>query len=225
VKFATRCAFLALVCLAPLGALRAAETGHDFAKWEKEIAAFQAADRGKPPAKGGLLFTGASTIRRWTTLAQDFPKHRVINRGVGGSQIVDITHFADRIVFPYAPRMIFLRAGSNDIFSGKTPEQVFADFRTFVETVHAKLPTTEIIFISQNPTIARAAQWEKERSLNAMVAAYSRSTHRVGYIDVSDMVLGPDGQPRLDLFVADKLHFSPAGYKLFAERIRPHLPK
>ncbi len=39
------------------------------------------------------------------------------------------------------------------------------------------------------------------------------------------MVLGADGKPRPELFVADKLHFSDAGYKLLAERVRPYLPK
>jgi lysophospholipase L1-like esterase len=39
------------------------------------------------------------------------------------------------------------------------------------------------------------------------------------------MVLGPDGQPRPELFVADKLHFNAAGYKLLAEKVRPFVPK
>jgi len=38
------------------------------------------------------------------------------------------------------------------------------------------------------------------------------------------MVLGPDGTPRADLFVEDKLHFNTQGYKLLAERVRPYLP-
>src|SRR4029077_21145342 len=82
-----------------------AETNHNFAKWESEVAAFETSDRTNPPPKHGLLFTGSSTIRKWTTLAHDYPHQPVINRGVGGSEIVDITHFADRIVFPYEPKM------------------------------------------------------------------------------------------------------------------------
>src|SRR4051812_12764767 len=62
---------------------------HNFARWEKEIAAFEAADRMNPPPKGGILFTGSSTIRLWKTLAQDYPQHKVINRGFGGSEIAD----------------------------------------------------------------------------------------------------------------------------------------
>src|SRR5258708_403440 len=65
-------------------AARPAAAAHDFDKWEKEIAAYEAADRANPPPKGGVLFIGSSTIRLWTTLAEDFPDHKVINRGIGG---------------------------------------------------------------------------------------------------------------------------------------------
>ena len=116
-----RTPLFALIALMLAGALRTAigaETNHNFDKWEKEIAAYEASDRTNPPPKHCLLFTGSSTIRRWTTLAQDYPNPPVINRGVGGSEVVDITHFADRIVFPYEPKMIFFRCGGNDIFAG-----------------------------------------------------------------------------------------------------------
>src|SRR4051812_33442869 len=83
-------------------------TADKFAKWEKEIAAFEARDREQPPEKGGIVFGGSSSIRMWKTLAEDFPKHRVLNRGFGGSEIEDSVHFADRIVIPYSPRMIVL---------------------------------------------------------------------------------------------------------------------
>jgi lysophospholipase L1-like esterase len=48
---------------------------------------------------------------------------------------------------------------------------------------------------------------------------------RLTYIETYDMVLGADGQPRPELFVADKLHFSPEGYKLLTDRVRPALAK
>ena len=202
-----------------------AETNHNFARWEKEIAAYEQSDRTQPPPRGALLFIGSSTIRLWKTLAQDFPEHRVINRGFGGSQIVDATHFAERIIFPCEPRMIFLRAGGNDLWAGKSPEQVFAEFKEFVTKVHAKLPETEIAFISLCPSVARWQQADKEKALNSLVQEYVRQSPRVKYIETYSMSLGPDGQPRAELFVADKLHFNAEGYKLLAELVRPHLPK
>ena len=58
------------------------------------------------PPKGAILFIGSSSIRKWNTLADDFPDRKVINRGFGGSHIIDSVHFADRIVWPYEPPSI-----------------------------------------------------------------------------------------------------------------------
>ena len=214
---------LLIVTVAPPA--RCAETNHNFARWEKEIAAYEQSDRTNPPPKGALLFIGSSTVRLWKTLAQDFPGYRVINRGFGGSQIMDSAHFAERIIFPYDPKMIFLRAGGNDLWAGKSPEQVFAEFKEFVAKVHAKLPETEIVFISLCPSVARWKRADQEKTLNTLVKDYVRQSPRVNYIETYTMSLGPDGQPRPELFVADKLHFNAEGYKLLAELVRPHLPK
>jgi lysophospholipase L1-like esterase len=198
---------------------------HDFARWEKEIAAYEQKDKTNPPPKDPLLFTGASMITKWTTLAEDFPGQPVMNRGVGGSEVKDITHFADRIVFPYAPRMIFFRSGGNDIHYGESFEDVFADYKEFVTTVHAKLPATEIIFIALSPSIARWEQHDKEMALNALIKDFSKQTPHLGYIDDYDIPLGADGKPRPEIFVSDGQHFNAAGYKMLAERVRPYLPK
>ena len=223
-----RTASLALVGLLILTTSRVSLTAadaHDFGKWEKEIAAYEQIDRTNPPPADALLFIGSSTIRLWKTLAQDFPGHRVINRGFGGSEIVDSTHFADRVILPYKPRMVLLRAGGNDLNAGKSPEQVFADFKEFVAKIHSKLPRTEIVFISLSPSIARWKQADKEKAVNTMIEEYIRQTPRLKYIETYPMPLGADGQPRAELFVADKLHFNAEGYKLLAEIVRPHLPK
>src|SRR5947208_1728439 len=71
---------LSILCLAPATA-PAPTTQHNFARWEKEIAAYEQADRISPPASGAIVFTGSSTILRWKTLATDFPDRRVLNRG------------------------------------------------------------------------------------------------------------------------------------------------
>lgn len=197
------------------------ETNHNFAQWEKDIAAFEQSDLTNPPPKNAVEFIGSSTIARWKTLAQDFPGIPVYNRGFGGSEIADSTHFAPRVIFPYAPRMIVFRAGGNDLWAGKSPEQVFADFREFVAVVHAKLPNAEIVFISRNPTPSRWKQHEHEKELNRLVKNYAGQTPHLKYIETYDLPLGADGQPRPELFVADQLHFNAAGYKLLADRVRP----
>src|SRR3954469_2826917 len=138
----------------------------DYARWEKEVAAYEASDRQGPPPKGGILFIGSSTIRLWKTLADDYPEHKVINRGFGGTEIVDSSHFADRLIFPHQPKQIFLRAGGNDIHAGRVPKEVAADFAEFVRVVRTRLPTTEILYIAVSPAPSRWGESDKYRELN-----------------------------------------------------------
>jgi len=198
---------------------------HDFAKWEKEIAAFEASDSTAPLPKGAILFIGSSVIRLWKTLAADFPDHQTINRGFGGSEIADSTHFAPRIIFPYQPKQIFLRAGGNDIHAGRAPEEVAGDFWEFVRVVHKRLPKTEIVYIAVNPAPSRGAENERYQTLNAMIRKFARRNRRVKYLDAYDISLTPTGEARPELFVKDMLHFNTEGYKLLAERVRPFLMK
>jgi lysophospholipase L1-like esterase len=230
----TGCTFLLLASMvgrliAPQGCAQAPEatqpSAHNFARWEKEIAAFEAADRASPPPSGAILFIGSSTIRLWKTLARDFPEHRVINRGFGGSEIVDSTHFADRVIIPCEPRIVLLRAGGNDIHNGKSPQQVFHDYKQFVAKVHAKLPQTKIVFISLCPAISRWNEAAKNKELNMLVEQWSRDKPYLGYIESYDISLSHDGQPRPELFLDDKLHLNEQGYKLLVERVRLHLSK
>lgn len=210
-----------LLLIAVSNPVWSAETNHDFAVWEREISAYEHMDATNPPPKGAIEFIGSSTIARWKTLAQDFAREPVFNRGFGGSQIVDATHFADRIVFPYAPRKIFFRSGGNDLWAGKSPEQVFADFQEFVALIHTNLPGTVIYFISWNPTPARWKQHEAEKKLNDLVASFVQGKSYLKYIETYDAPLDSGGKPRPELFVADRLHFNAAGYQLLAARVRP----
>ena len=201
----------------------AARAADDFSKWEKEIAAFEAADKTSPPPKDAILFIGSSSIRFWTTLAQDFPNQKVINRGFGGSQIADSTHFADRIVWPYEPRQIVMLCGGNDLNAGKTPPQVADDFKAFVARVREKLPDVAIAYISIQPAPVRWAQREKIVGANRLIEAFTKTGSNLVFIDVFSKELTSDGQPNETLFREDRLHLNAKGYELLKSIVAPHL--
>lgn len=192
------------------------------ARFEKAILAFEAADKTKPPPQNAILFTGASNIVGWKTLAEDFPGLVVINRGFGGSFIADCVYYADRIVTPYKPRIIVLRAGGNEIAAGKTPQEVADDFKAFAENVHAKLPDAKIVYWSMTPSVKRLTNWEREAKANELIKAYIATGKNMVYIDAAKSTLGPDGKPRPELFT-DGLHFNSEAYKISAKLIRPYL--
>lgn len=211
--------FIAAVSLSAL----AADVNRSSGKWEQEVRAFEEADRTNPPPTNAVLFLGSSSIRLWKTLATDFPGQRVINRGFGGSYMADSVELADRLVFPYKPRLIVVYAGDNDIASGKSPAEVTADFNRLVKMVQDSLPSTRIAFISIKPSPSRWKFVSEVRSANRQIREICEKDKHLIYIDVFNPMLGPNGMPKADLFVDDDLHLNAKGYALWTALIRPHL--
>jgi lysophospholipase L1-like esterase len=214
-----------VLLLGPLAASPAAEPAdpskpHPF---EKDIAAFEVADKKTPPPQRAILFVGDSTFTRWTSIHDDLKGYTVINRGFGGSQMSDLLYYTDRIVLPYKPRLIIVQEGGNDIHGGKSPEQLLADITAFVEKVHAVLPDVPIAIGSITPNSARWSEADVRRRANKIVKEYVATQKNVSFIDFWDAFLGPDGKPNDDLFVADKMHPSPAGYQLRVRSMAPFL--
>jgi lysophospholipase L1-like esterase len=204
------------------GAITNSLATHKSARWEKAIAAFEASDRTNPPPKGCIVFVGSSSIKRWTSLAADFPGLPVINRGFGGSQLADSVNFADRIITPYHPREVVIYAGGNDINAGKDPEVVFGDFVALVNKIQAGAPKARICFISSAPNPARWAQVDKVKRLNQLAEAYCRQ-HELDFINVFPLMLGPDGKPKPDIYVSDRLHMNAKGYAIWISAVLPYL--
>ena len=196
----------------------------DPARFESQIAAFEANDAKNTPPRDAVLFVGSSSIRMWPT-AKHFPEFAVINRGFGGSHISDVAHFADRIVHSYKPRAIFFYAGDNDIAAGKSSERVLADYRQFADTVQKQLPGTPIVFIAIKPSLARWAKWPTMRDANRLVEDYCRSSERLEYVDIATPMIGANGQPRRELFIEDGLHLSDAGYRVWVDAVTPVLKR
>lgn len=193
----------------------------NLSRFEAEIAKYEAADRTAAPAPGGILFVGSSSIRLWTTLAADFPGQPVINRGFGGSTISEVMHYAPRIVLPYRPRRIVLYAGENEIASGRPAPRVAKDYERFVGLVRQELPATQIVFISVKPSPSRWALQSQLRETNRLVRAFAATDPRQSFVDVFTPMLGANGRPRPELFVADSLHMTPQGYALWRTHLSP----
>jgi lysophospholipase L1-like esterase len=200
---------------------RPAPTPSRAAPFEPEIRAFEAADRSMPPAPGGVVFVGSSSIRNWTTVAADFPGVPVLNRGFGGSTLADVVHYEDRIVLHYRPHLVVLYAGDNDLAQGRAPEQVLADFRAFVARLRSALPTARLAFVSIKPSPSRRAFIDLAREANRRIRIEIARDSLSTFVDVFTPMLDAAGQPRPELFVADSLHMNRAGYLLWHSLLQP----
>lgn len=192
-------------------------------KWAPAIAQFAAADLQAPPTPGGVLFVGSSSIRRWETLAEDFPRLPVINRGFGGSELTDSVYYFETLVVPHAPKIVVLYAGENDLASGATPVEVAAAFQTFCEKLHTALPATRLIFVSIKPSPKRWHLHPQITQANALIKAECARDARLSFVDVYSPMLDESGELRPDLFVDDGVHMTRDGYRLWTWLLAPTL--
>ena len=193
-------------------------------RWQAAIEAFATADRADPPAPGGIVFVGSSSIRLWPDLERAFAPLPVIGRGFGGATLDDVLRYADRIVLPYRPSVVVVYAGENDIGTGvATPEDVVAGLRRLVERIRRSQPQAQVIFLSLKPSPARLPLWPAMEQANLGAAHLAAMEPALTFVDVATPLLDAAGMPRPTLFVADGLHLSAAGYALWNDSLRPVL--
>jgi lysophospholipase L1-like esterase len=209
-----------------LFALPVASAAHSTAlaeRFEGKVLEYEATDARAAPPKGAILFAGDSQFYRWKTIHEDLPGYTLINRGIDSFQFRDLIHYADRLVTPYQPRLIVLHVGGNDIHNGRTPAQVLEDFRSFVAAVRAKLPAVPIIFSSITPGPGRWDEAPQRREANRVIREYIASRPDLKFIDLWDAMLTADGQPREDIWVADRVHPNHEGYRIRVRLTQPLL--
>jgi lysophospholipase L1-like esterase len=174
------------------------------------------ANQNRPP-----VFYGSSSFRLWDTLATDFDP-RVLNLGFGGSTLEACDHFFNRLVPPVHPRSLLLYAGDNDLGDGRTPEQVFASFRSLADKVAALPGGVPFGFVSIKPSPARGGIIDRIRRLNDLVRSSIGSIPNAYYVDVFPFMLDRSGRPDAALFLEDGLHLNHTGYRLWARLLGPY---
>ena len=99
--------------------------------------------------------------------------------------------------------------------------------RLFASPAHAleSLPETPIAYVAVKPSIARWKLADEIQAANALIAADCAEDDTLMFLDVWPPMLGADGKPKQELFLADGLHMSDAGYQIWVDMLRPQLDK
>jgi lysophospholipase L1-like esterase len=185
--------------------------------WADPVARYTAQDDLAPPLPGQLAVVGSSSIRRWETATAELAPWGVVQRGLGGSRIVDIAVLAPTLIHRHRPAAVLLFAGTNDLAFGATPASVVDAWRCLAQTTRAALGPTPMLFIAITPTPAR---WANQAAVDATNAAVRALSHPdLIFIDSASAFLATGQPPAADLFVSDGLHLSEAGYALWSDAI------
>jgi lysophospholipase L1-like esterase len=193
-------------------------------RFEAAIRQFEAADAREGYKPEAVLFTGSSSIRMWSGLAEDMKPMPVLNRGFGGSTIPEVLEYADRIIKPHDPKMVVLYCGDNDLANDTTTAQnLLQSFIDFDRWFEKNLPGARLYFISIKPSVKRWHHWEKMHEANHLIADYMQNKQHLRFVDVSTDMLDKKGEVIPSLFIEDGLHLNEKGYRKWAKTLKPTL--
>ncbi|QXV67641.1 GDSL family lipase [Mucilaginibacter sp. 21P] len=163
------------------------------------------------------LFYGSSSIRQWTTLADDFKGLKPVNLGFGGSTLAACAWFFDRITDGFQPERIVVYAGDNDLADGRHPQEVAISFKYLADCVMARYGPIPCYFISLKPSIARWGLIAQFKYANELLADAIKGSHQNWHwVDIFTPMLNVKGQPEVSYFNADGLHLNDEGYRLWS---------
>jgi len=195
--------------------------------WNKEIVKFEQLDKTESYSGDAILFAGSSSIRLWSTLAQDMAPYPVIQRGFGGSKLSDVAVYAERIFDPHPCKAIVLFIG-NDITGSdndKSPEEVATLFRILLKTIRKSHPDTPVFWIEVTPCSSRWKVWPEIQEATELIRKECQNQKNTYSIRTDFAFLNNDGKPKDELFISDKLHLNPQGYAIWTEIIKKELVK
>lgn len=202
------------------------KTGSGSPFWN-DIQNFKKQDSISFPPKNAILFIGSSSFTNWKDVQDYFPGQAIINRGFGGSTLLDQLRYEKDIIFPYQPKQIVIYCGENDLASSDSIQagMVYERFKTLFNDIRDKIPNVPIAFISLKPSPSRRHLMEKMDRANIFVGAFLNMQKNTVFIDVYHKMLNEAGQSLPEIFLDDSLHMNAKGYAIWQKLIEPYLLK
>jgi hypothetical protein len=223
-RFAVLLAALTLLQLSQSFSQTPADTaGRPTIRFASAIEAFLKTDSLTPPPTGGIEFIGSSIFRQWTQLEQHMAPLPVFNRAFGGSRTIEVLFSMDKIVLPYKPSIIVYYCGSNDINGNVPLDSIYQRFRQFSERAINQLPTVKILYVSIIKAPQKQKRWGAVDTVNALVRQYCSSRTETEFIDINPRFFDENGQPKLEYYKEDLLHYREPAYEQLAAVIKPYL--
>lgn len=172
-------------------------------------------------AKRKIVMLGDSLTQRgewWELLGRP-----AANRGVSSDTVADIEARLDDVV-ALEPKVLFILAGVNDLKNGVTPEALAAHHAALVAELRRRLPETRVVVESLLPIRDEAA--EGRGRTNSTIRRTNELLRPAAGADWLDLhVKLADATGELDArYSFDGVHLTAAGYRVWAEALRPYLP-
>jgi lysophospholipase L1-like esterase len=191
-----------------------------------DIQNFKKQDSVSFPPKNAILLIGSSSFTKWTDVQDYFPGYTIINRGFGGSTLLDEIRYVNDIVFPYQPKQIIIYCGENDLASSDTvtASMVLDRFKQLFQMIRDK-SEAPIAYISMKPSPSRRHLFPKMREGNQLIKDFLATQKNTAFIDVHQKMLDLTGEPLPEIFLDDSLHMNAKGYAIWKKEMEHYMQK
>lgn len=194
--------------------------------WQDEID--QIKTKYSTDRKDEIIFYGASNFALWERLEGDLGEYKVQNHAFGGSTDQDLYKYADQVLYPYKPKLVFFQTGSNDYvkLSGTEEERIEKTLeykKMMFTTFHEELPDAKFIVMSGILLPGRSEYLDMTLKINEELASFIETVDYMYFVDANDLTY--DGNI-LDetLFENDMIHLNRRGQISWSEKyIKPQI--
>jgi len=177
-----------------------------------------------------VLLVGDSITIQWgDSWRRHFPELKAVNIGIGGDKTQNALWRLDHGgVEGLEPRAVVLMIGNNNMFF--TPETgieaAAKGIEACVRNLRGKFPAAPLVVAKILPAHAPGNRfYEDIKKTNAALDALELDGDpQVRVLDLASDFTNADGTLKKDLFTADAIHLSPAGYAVYADKLKPLLP-
>jgi lysophospholipase L1-like esterase len=172
---------------------------------------------------GAVVFLGDSITEGWRTLAADFPKLKVANRGIGGDVTSGVLYRLKADVLSLNPVAIVLLIGTNDFGDGGNPEDVAANMQLILLAIKNANPNTKVIVCKVMPRAEGSGPIyaEKIQKANSLIEQFVKGQPNFVMCDTWGIFADEKGNPNPEDFNTDHLHLNAAGYAVWKKALDP----
>ena len=172
---------------------------------------------------GEIVYYGASNFTFWDTCEEDMKPYHVQNHGFGGCTDALMLKYADNLLYPYKPSVVFVQTGSNDNASGLTLEEIKQNKKKIFAEYRKHLPDTIFIIMSGLPLPGRAKYWQDINDTNAFLKEYCMQEDHFEFIDATNVMMTEGGDFRPEFFNQDGIHLNKAGHNAWTTLMKAKL--
>lgn len=161
-----------------------------------------------------IIFYGPSNIQMWYSLETDMLPYKAQNHGMGGCVDVEMIKYAPRMLYAFAPSIVFFQTGSNDLANGFTLEQIIENKKRMYSLFRSNMPDTKLVVMSGLPLPGRQEFWPATVQVNELLRKLCEETDGMFFMDATDVMLSSEGPEDMKTSTGDGRYFASSYFRM-----------